>query len=110
MSATIPASSKCIWDDDVLLCCHARAGEHPAGWNWRCIPGQSGEWRTAGFACHCEEQGDAAVSVQVPNWPEIASPRLREGRNDNEIQADTSPSPVHPIALRCIPGFPLARE
>ena len=61
--------------------------------------GQSGEWRTAGFACHCEEQNDAAISIEVRNWPEIASPRLREGRNDNEIQADTGPSPVHPIAL-----------
>jgi hypothetical protein len=30
-----------------------------------------------GLSCHCEERSDAAISIVVPNWPEIASLRLQ---------------------------------
>ena len=32
-------------------------------------------------------------------WPQIASPRLREGRNDTGCRRDETSSGVHPIAL-----------
>ena len=38
-------------------------------------PGQSGEGGQGGFACHCEERSDAAISIAVRNGMGIASLR-----------------------------------
>ena len=61
--------------------------------------GEPGERRTVRVQCHCEKRSDAAIPIWVPNWPEIASPRLREGRNDNKFATGRTPGRVHPIAL-----------
>jgi peptidoglycan/LPS O-acetylase OafA/YrhL len=34
----------------------------------------------AQLLCHCEERSDAAISIGMRNWPEIASPSARNGR------------------------------
>jgi hydrogenase maturation protease len=35
--------------------------------------------------CHCEERSDAAISMVERTHPEIASPRIRGGRNDSGV-------------------------